>query len=491
MKSNLRILVVEDSVEDTALLERTLRRGGLSFSARRVETRADFVEQLEEFAPDLVISDYNLPSFDGLQALELVRGKAAWLPFILVSGHIGEERAAESLKLGATDFILKDRLGRLVPCIQRALHDVEERTKLKRLEERFRLFVEAAPNAMVMIGADGRIEMVNGQTERMFGHARAELLGEPVEMLIPERQRARHQDLRSAFFATNQPRPMGNGHHMIGQRCDGSEFPAEIGLNPIETEAGAVVLCVIVDITARRQQEQEQERQRQELERSNADLEEFAYVASHDLKAPLRAIAHLAQWIREDIEPAARRETTENLDLLQGRVARLRTLLDGLLSYSRIGRVDSDVELVDIGEEVRDIVAMSAPPPGFAVVWDTDMPVLRTHRVAIRVVLENLIVNALKHHDRGEGRVAVAMRLADGMAEFRVSDDGPGIPERFHDRIFVIFQTLASRDEVESSGIGLAIVKRRIEGHGGRIRVESAPPARGTTFVFTWKQAEA
>jgi signal transduction histidine kinase len=116
------------------------------------------------------------------------------------------------------------------------------------------------------------------------------------------------------------------------------------------------------------------------------------------------------------------------------------------------------------------------------------MTPIRSHRASILVVLQNLIGNAIKHHDRAEGRVTVSMRRVDGVVEFRVSDDGPGIAPRFHDRIFVIFQTLASRDDVESSGIGLAIVKKRVEGHGGRIWVESAPPARGTTFVFTWKE---
>jgi signal transduction histidine kinase len=117
------------------------------------------------------------------------------------------------------------------------------------------------------------------------------------------------------------------------------------------------------------------------------------------------------------------------------------------------------------------------------------MPPLRTHRASLLVVLQNLIGNAIKHHDRSDGHVSVTMRKQNGMAEFRVSDDGPGIAPRFHDRIFVIFQTLASRDEVEASGIGLAIVKKRVEGHGGRIWVESEPPARGTTFVFNWKEA--
>ena len=491
MKPGLRILILEDLASDAALLVRVLRRGGLVFDALRVETEAAFVEELEQFGPGLIIADYNLPSFDGLRALEIVREKSAFLPFILMSGHIGEDSATEALKMGATDFILKDRLARLVPCIQRALLDAEDRTQHKRLQERFRLFVEAAPNAMVMIDANGAIEMVNGQTERLFGYPRAELLGQPIELLIPERSRASHPGMRMAFRAGGRPRPMGPIPGLFGLRRDGSEFPAEIGLNPIETEQGVVVLSVIVDVTARRQLERERDQQRHDLEQSNADLEEFAYVASHDLKAPLRAIAHLAQWIGDDIEPTASTETAENLGLLQSRVARLMKLLDGLLDYSRVGRKNSPVEAVDVGELVQDIAAMLAPPPGFSIVWEGDVSVLRTQRMAIQVVLENLIGNALKHHDRATGRVGVAMRLVDKVAEFRVSDDGPGIAPRFHDRIFVIFQTLASRDDFESSGIGLAIVKRKIESNGGRIWVESAPPERGTIFAFTWEEAEA
>jgi signal transduction histidine kinase len=132
---------------------------------------------------------------------------------------------------------------------------------------------------------------------------------------------------------------------------------------------------------------------------------------------------------------------------------------------------------------------MLGPPPGFVVACEGTMPVIRTHRVPIRRVLENLISNGLKHHDRAEGRITVQARSVDEATEFRVTDDGPGIPPQFHDRIFLMFQTLASRDDVESSGIGLTIVKKKVQTHGGRIWVESAPPARGTSFIFTWKEA--
>jgi PAS domain S-box-containing protein len=358
-------------------------------------------------------------------------------------------------------------------------------------EDRFARVVEASPTALVLVGPDGRIEMVNPQAERMFGYLQEELAAEKLEILMPERFRRSHVGLRGDFMSNMASRLMGPGQELFGLRKDGTEFPLEIGLNPIDLDDQTMVLAGIIDITARRRIEFEKEQQRLELERSNADLEEFAYVASHDLKAPLRAISHLVEWISEDIEVTASTETIDNLKLLRGRVVRLQSLLDGLLAYARIGKARVSYEQVDVNQVVRDVVAVLSPPPGFDVVCDGKLPLLRTHRTPILAVLQNLISNGIKHHDRNEGRITIAMKLENGVAEFRVSDDGPGIEPRFHERIFVIFQTLTSRDELETSGIGLAIVKKRVETHAGRIWVESAPPARGTTIVFTWKEPTA
>jgi PAS domain S-box-containing protein len=356
-------------------------------------------------------------------------------------------------------------------------------------EDRFARVVEASPTALVLAGRSGRIEMVNGQAERMFGYDRTALHGQPLELLLPERFRHGHLALRDGFFTNMSPRMMGEGRALFGRRRDGSEFPLEIGLNPIDIDGDPMVLAGIIDVTARHEIEREKEQQRAELARSNADLEEFAYAASHDLKAPLRAISHLVQWIAEDVAPLASPDTLENLKLLQGRVARMQMLLDGLLAYSRLGHTVSTAEDVDVAEVVSEVIAMLVPPPDFVVACEGRMPVIRTHRVALQMVVENLIGNGLKHHDRTEGRITVQARPIDGATEFRITDDGPGIAVQFHDRIFLMFQTLASRDDVESSGIGLTIVKKKVQTNGGRIWVESAPPARGTTFGFTWKES--
>lgn len=356
------------------------------------------------------------------------------------------------------------------------------------IETRIGLLLEALPIALVLTGSGGVIEFVNREAEQMFGYDRTELRGSSLDILIPDRFRARCLDLRRHFPASVSAGMVNEGEDLFGLRKNGTEFPLEIGFNPFELDGEPMMLAGVIDTTARRDSEREKERQRCELAQSNADLEEFAYAASHDLKAPMRAIANLAQWIDEDIEPTANPDTLDNLKLLRARVARLERLLDGLLAYSRVGHTQTPVEEVDVAELAREIVAMLAPSPGFVVTCEGTMSPVRTHRMPIQTVLKNLIDNALKHHDRAEGHVTIAMRLIDGVAEFRVSDDGPGIPPRFHERIFVIFQTLQSRDDTESSGVGLAIVKKKVQRNGGQIRVESAPPARGTTFIFTWNE---
>jgi signal transduction histidine kinase len=227
-----------------------------------------------------------------------------------------------------------------------------------------------------------------------------------------------------------------------------------------------------------------------ELERSLQDLNHFTYVASHDLKAPLRAVDYLANWIVADAGDVLPEASKIHLAKLQGRIKRMERLLDDLLTYSRVDRhYYQSMESVDTGVLIKEIIDLLTPPLGFTIAVQEKMPRLMAHRVLLELIFKNLIENAIKHHHRADGRVDISAREVDGFVEFCVADDGPGIDDIFHERIFQIFQTLQPRDKVEGTGVGLAIVKRAVESQGGAISVISAR-GQGTTFRFTWPKGQ-
>ena len=221
-----------------------------------------------------------------------------------------------------------------------------------------------------------------------------------------------------------------------------------------------------------------------ELERSNRELDQFAYVASHDLKTPLRGITQLAQWISEDAEAILPTASKVHLAKLRTRIQRMEKLLDDLLAYSRAGRYAYTKEKVETETLVQNLAELLAPPT-FTVTIDKAMPTLVTQRVPLETVLRNLISNAIKHHDRQHGHIHVATQMQQRFVKFTVRDDGPGIDSNFHVRIFGMFQTLKPRDSVEGSGMGLAIAQKIVEHQGGVITVESHP-GQGAAFHFTW-----
>ena len=240
------------------------------------------------------------------------------------------------------------------------------------------------------------------------------------------------------------------------------------------------------------------ERLIRQLERSNKDLDQFAYVASHDLKAPLRGIANLSSWIEEDLAPVMTDDTREQMTLMRGRVHRMEALIDGVLQYSRAGRVRAAPEPIDTGALVDDVVELLAPPAGTEITVADGMPQVLAERVPLQQVFLNLIGNAIKYGRRSDGPVQVRVSWAEEEVDpdaprlyrFSVADNGPGIAPQYHERVFGIFQTLQSRDEVEGTGIGLSVVKKIVEGQGGRVWVESAE-GEGATFHFTWPAAPA
>ena len=221
------------------------------------------------------------------------------------------------------------------------------------------------------------------------------------------------------------------------------------------------------------------------IEKRNQELDQFAYIASHDLRAPLRAISNLASWLEEDISDKIPEENQEQLQLIQTRAKRLDEFITGLLDYSRAGRQSVEKERVDVHALIAEVVDSLAPPVTFNISWAGDKAVLSTHKLLLQQVLSNLISNAIKYHHRTDGNITISSEDTGEQMSFSVVDDGPGIHANYHDKIFGIFQTLNSRDTIESTGIGLSIVKKIVEQQQGTISLISAV-GEGSEFRFTW-----
>lgn len=384
---------------------------------------------------------------------------------------------------GAPTF---DSHGNLVGAVV-VLRDVSERT---RAEARFRLAVEAAPNAMIMVDKEGRMALVNSTTERLFGYTRSELVGQSIDMLVPERYR-NHDEYRKAFARMPAVRPMGSGRDLYGRRRDGTEFPVEVGLNPIESPEGSFILCAVADITERKRAEQALRERTEELARSNRDLEQFAYVASHDLQEPLRAVAGPLQLLQRRYTGQLDARADEFIGHAVDGATRMQALIDDLLSYSRVGRLEDPKQRVEtelvVNQALRNLSVLVGESQA-EVTHDALPPVLGIP-TQLTLLFQNLIGNALKFRAKDRRpSIHIGAEPLDGHWEFSIKDNGIGIDAQYFDRIFVIFQRLHTRREYPGTGLGLALVKRIVEHHGGRIWVESAI-GEGTTFFFTLARA--
>lgn len=341
----------------------------------------------------------------------------------------------------------------------------------------------------------GQIDSFNPTASRLFGYDPSEVFDQPLNLLLVESNPSETvADIETTVRT-------GQTWQTMGLRKDGSQFPIAVSVSDVQLDDHRLIV-IIRDMTEVQQTQAKLQSRADELARlssilvqtnltledRNRELEQFAYVASHDLKAPLRAIANLSEWIEEDLQGQLPAENQKQMRLLRGRVHRMEALINGLLEYSRVGRTDAAIAQVEVAALLDEIIDSLAPPPTFTIEVAPGMPILQTKVTALRQIFANLISNAIKHHHMATGYIQIAVTDLGNFYEFAIADNGPGIHPAYHQKIFTIFQTLQARDVKESTGIGLAIVKKIVETEGGSIRLESQEGA-GSTFYFTWRKS--
>jgi PAS domain S-box-containing protein len=363
---------------------------------------------------------------------------------------------------------------------------------LARMEGRYRGLLEAAPDAMVVVNQRGEIVLLNVQAEKQFGYRRDELVGQKVKNIIPEgfAERLIADALRSAEDALAQQ--IGTGIELYGRRKDGSEFPIEIMLSPLESAEGILVTAAIRDITKRKKAEAHLLQKVKELNRSNEELGQFAYIASHDLQEPLRMVASYTQLLSRRYKGKLDADADEFISFAVDGASRMHRLIQDLLAYSRVGTKGKDLHDTSSEEALRQALMnlRGAIEESGALVTHDPLPTVLADEMQLIQLFQNLVGNAIKYQNPGIPQVHIrAAKNGDKRWIFSVQDNGLGIDSQYFEKIFVIFQRLHKREEFAGTGVGLAICKKIVEQHGGSISVESQP-GRGSTFRFTLARSE-
>lgn len=502
----IRILLVEDDSSDAILIDRELRKGGFEYQSLRVQSKEQFLQALTNQQPDIILSDHGLPAFDGLTALAIAKERVPDVPFIFVTGSLGEEMAIKTLKSGATDYVLKHALGNLVPAVKRALSQAADRARRKEAEAELRhsqarkaAILEAALDAIITIDHEGKIQAWNRAAELTFGYTREEALGkEMAELIIPADLRAAQRQALIQYVSGRQSMPANRRYESRAMRADGSQFPVEIALARIPLEGLPMFTGFVRDITERKQTEEHirqlnadlelrvRERTAQ-LESANKELEAFSYSVSHDLRAPVRHIEGFIQVLEPMTAGQLSEEPRNVLKMIAQSARHMNRLIEGLLAFSRTNRAEmtfTDVDPNILVDEARNELRNQAR--GRSIEWVIGtLPTVRGDPITLRQVFCNLISNALKYTStRAKARIELAAQEKGDETIFYVRDNGVGFDTQYTDRLFGVFQRLHPATQFEGTGIGLAIVRRIITRHGGRTWAEGARD-QGATFYFS------
>ncbi len=508
MKRKAKILMVEHDPNDIELIQRELKRGDMNFITEVVQTETEYEEALKTFEPDIILSDYALPQFDGPTAFEIKEKLSPGTPFIFVSGTIGEENSIELIRTGVTDYALKDKLFTLSMKVKRALKEVKElREKLeveealRQSETNLRAIFDATDTGFLLLDSSFNIVSYNRKITQFAKHSfgfeprRKQNL---IHLFLPERRK----EFSDILVEVASGKAVN--YEVSYPQTDGTVIWYSLVGNPVVDGHKKITgICLSVnDITERKKAIEEirqlnenlEERVAErtaELSEANKSLEAFSASVSHDLRAPVRAMGGFLDIIEKQYQPAFNDDLKELFGYISSTSKRMNAIIEDLLALARHGQAKLRPSFIDMNKlvnKVWDDISFSQPN-------NTQLKVSKLHKVYADVslmeqVLINLISNAIKYSSKTENpMVEIGSEEVEDTITFSIKDNGAGFDMKYYDKLFGAFQRLHGMTEFEGTGVGLVLVKLVIEKHGGNVWAVSQT-GEGATFYFSLPKVE-
>jgi len=449
---------------------------GLPYECTIAGTIRQAQELLEANSYDIIIADYNLTDGTALEIIDSINNT----PVILVTGMGDEELAVKTWRMGAYDYLIKDAarnyLQAIPITISNAVLHYKTQEKLKLLSAA----VSSMKDNVYITDLADKIIFVNKSFCETYGYEEQEIIGRESRILW--KQNKQNAEGREIYKAVN-----GWTLAFYHKQKDGTEFPVSLSKSPVTLENGKelAIVHIVHDIRDNKLTEKRQAELTDEIESANNKLTDFANIVSHDLKTPLRGISTIAEWLCSNYGEKLGDDGKKQIELLASRVAWMHNLIEGVLQYSRLGRVKGQEIEVDLNSLLPEIIKILNAPDNIRITIEDELPELVCDDTKIIQVFQNLLSNAINGIDKKDGLVNIRCSEENGYWKFAVADNGCGIEKREFERIFKIFQTSRNQEDHESTGVGLTVAKKIIELYGGRIWVESEI-AKGSTFYFTF-----
>lgn len=491
----LKVLHVEDSTFDAELIARELAKTGLDIEIKRVDNQEDYSKALHTFDMNLILCDHSMYQFDSFEALRMFKESHKEVPFILVTGSVSEDFAVTILKKGADDYIIKENLTRLPSAILNALEKKEAERKRNEAEKKilqaYRLaegVMEAAPDAILGMSEGNHIVLTNMKTQSLFGFTRSELLKISPGVMFPEL----HDD--SVLANLFKDKSIIEHRECIGVKKDGSMFPAEVSTSFVDSDQGVLLVMSVRDITVRKQAEQELQKLNDALEENarklreiNSELEQYAYVVSHELQEPLRMVSSFLALLKKNLGEELNPKADKFLHYAVDGANRMRKIVYDLLDYSRIGRSSESMETVDLNQILNEVESLYRKQISDtqASIESEQLPIIRTFPTLVTLVFQNLLSNSLKFVKKGvHPQIQITCEEHDLEWQFSFKDNGIGLDPAYYDKVFEMMQRVNPEGLITGTGMGLSITKKVIEKLGGQIWITENPEG-GTIFNFT------